>query len=81
MRKQLQLNRLDIYLEQKTRINLIDVFRLFIWDFSRKEIPEGEVTVHNGVLILDFNAVLVHARLLMMTKKARKLSHDAVSCG
>jgi len=81
MCKQLQLNRLHIYFEEKARINLIDIFRLFIRDFTWKEVPEGEVTVHDGVLILDFDAVLIHARFLMMPKKARELTHDTVPCG
>ena len=54
---------------------------MFIRNFTWKEVPKGEVTVHDGVLILNFDAVLIHARLLMMPKEARELANDAVSCG
>lgn len=81
MCKQLQLNWLHIYFEEKARINLIDVFRLFIRYFIWKQIPEGEVTVHYGILIFDLDAVLKHTRFLMMTKEAWELAHDAVPCG
>jgi hypothetical protein len=81
MCKQLQLNRLHIYFEEKARINLIDVFRLFIRYFAWKQIPEGEVTVHYGILILDLDAVLKHSRFLMVSKEAWELAHDAVPCG
>ena len=54
---------------------------MFIRNFTWKEVPEGEVTVHDGVLILDFDAVLIHARLLMMPKEARELAHNSVPCG
>lgn len=81
MCKQLQLNRLHIYFEEKARINLIDVFRLFIRYFAWKEKSEGEVTVHYGILIFDLDAVLKHSRFLMVSKEAWELAHDAVPCG
>jgi len=54
---------------------------LFIRNFTWEEVPEGEVTVHDGVLILDFDAILIYTRLLMMPKEAGKLAHDAVPSG
>jgi len=52
--------------EEEARINLIQVFWLLVRLLTWKEVSECEVTIHHRDEIINFDAVLIHHRLLMV---------------
>jgi len=78
---EIQSKGIHVNFEQEARINLIYIFWILIWHLPWKEIPENEVTIHNGVEIINFDTVLIDDRFLVMTKEARKPSNNSLARG
>lgn len=74
-----QLDGVHVHFEEEARINLVNVFWLLVRLLTWKEVSEGEVTVHHRVEIINFYAVLIHHRLLMMAQEAWESAHYALA--
>ena len=66
-----------MYFEEQARINLVYVFRIFIRLLSGKEVSESEIAVHHRVKVVNFDAILVDNRFLMVAKEAGEFSYDS----
>lgn len=68
-----------MHFEEEALIYLINVFWLLVRLLTWKEVSEGEVTIHHRVEIINFYAVLIHHRLLMMAQEAWEPAHYALA--
>jgi hypothetical protein len=77
----IQLDGVHVDFEEEARINLVYIFWLLVRLLTWKEVSESEITVHHRVEIINFDAVLIYHRLLMVAQEAWEPAHYTFARG